>query len=274
MIVTQMDDLERNEYYAKLDQVFSAASEIYDRKVLSNFINVNIRNRELQILYRYSSNAKNILEIGCGTGEEAKRFIQKTGKSLQCIDISSGMVAFSTAKIEKAGLTKKFNARRLEAHNLKTLNKKFDMVYSFNGAFNTEPDISGLVSSLETSTASGSVLVFSIRNKKCLGESIIYTLIGRRPELKYRRSDTVEVEVVGQKILSRYYSRKEIIGLFSGKFKMRAVYGLGIVIPPYLAEKIRSGFLKTLISKMDLFLSSMPIFRTLGDETAYVMERR
>lgn len=265
---------ETEDYYIRLDLVFSKASGVYDSKILSNFVNVNIRDMELKILSRYAGGAENILEIGCGTGEESKRFIHETGKSLQCIDIASGMVAFSREKMRKAGLADKFGATRLAASKLIKMEKKFELVYSFNGAFNTEPDKDSLLKSLSLSMPKGSVIVFSLRNKKCLGEYLLYTLTGRTSELKKRRSGVVQVDVVGEKIGSTYYSKKEILSLFGKDFKLLAIYGLGIVIPPYMAEKVRSSLLKSIITKFDRFFSVLPVFRTLGDETAYVMERK
>ena len=262
------------EYYLHLDQVFSAASKIYDEKILSNFVNVNIRNLEMKILLKYSKPFQNILEIGCGTGEESKRFILKTGKCVQCIDIAAGMVAFSEEKMRRAGIENKFRATKLGAGNLKAKGEKFGLIYSFNGAFNTEPDTNSLMESLLSSTEKGSIIIFSLRNKKCLGESMAYTLTGRISELKVIRSDIVEVEVAGEKIRSRYYSKKEVLDLFSKEFRLKSVYGLGIVIPPYMAERIKNKFLRSFISKLDHLLSSLPFFRNLGDETAYIMERK
>ncbi len=262
------------EYYTHLDQVFSAASKNYDEKILSNFVNVNIRNMEMKILFRYSRPFQNILEIGCGTGEESKRFILNTGKSLQCIDIAAGMVAFSEEKMRKAGIESKFKAMRLGAGNLKAMGEKFELIYSFNGAFNTEPDTHSLVESLMSSTEEGSMIIFSVRNKKCLGESIFYGLTGRISELKVRRSNIVEVEVAGEKIRSRYYSKKEVMELFSKWFRLKSVRGLGITMPPYMAERIQNEFLRSFVAKLDRLLSGIPFFRTMGDETAYIMERK
>ena len=75
-------------YYETLDKVFSEAAKIYDKKILSNFINVNIRSSEMQTLLKYSKRGKSILEIGCGTGEEASKFILKTGNGVTCLEKS------------------------------------------------------------------------------------------------------------------------------------------------------------------------------------------
>ncbi|EQD61538.1 Methyltransferase type 11, partial [mine drainage metagenome] len=78
-----------------LSETFSKAASIYDKKIRQNFINLYIRDREVSTLLKYYTKGKKVLEIGCGTGEECRRFIQATGASVVGLDISQGMIDFA-----------------------------------------------------------------------------------------------------------------------------------------------------------------------------------
>lgn len=263
-----------DEYYRNLDRVFSEASPIYDQKVLSNFINVNIRRQEMKLLLRLSVNRNRILEIGCGTGEEASAFIRSTGKPLTCIDISSGMISAATSKMEKYGISNLFTSYNIAARNSAAIGSVFDLIYSFNGAMNTEPDIRGMIESIGRITRKGSIVMVTVRNKFCLGERIVYALAGRGKMLPDRRGDFVEVEVAGNRIRSRYYDSQEIRSFFEDSFTLRKIRGHAVVLPPYLADRIRGKILRRIVCRLDDILSVLPFFRRMGDEVTHVLEKQ
>jgi len=260
------------EYYETLDKVFSEASNIYDKKILSNFVNVNIRSLEMQTLLKYSKSKESILEIGCGTGEEAKRFILKTGNRVTCLEISSGMIDFAISKMTKSGVLDKFTAVKGPSYEIKSIGHTFDLIYSFNGAFNTEPRIREAAEAIYDTLNNEGILIFSIRNRKCLGEIILYSILGREEKVKDRISEETYVEVVGNKIKSKYYSPDEILKIFE-KFKLVEKKSLAIILPPYLAEKVPSSIWRRLLTLLETVLSSIPIFSSYGDEVLYVFKK-
>ncbi|MCL4451966.1 MAG: class I SAM-dependent methyltransferase [Candidatus Thermoplasmatota archaeon] len=260
------------EYYENLDKVFSEAAKIYDKKILSNFINVNIRSLEMQTLLKHCKSWMSILEIGCGTGEEASKFILRTGIAVTCLEISRGMIEFARSKMEKIGALKKFTAVRGASYEVKSIGHSFDLIYSFNGAFNTEPRIREVASAIYDTLSDNGILIFSVRNKICLGEIILYSVLGRDEKVKDRIAEETYVEVVGHQVKSKYYSPDEILSIF-GKFKLVEKKGLAITLPPYLAEKIHSSILRRLLISLETVLSSIPIFSSFGDEVLYVFQK-
>ncbi len=256
-----------------LSDTFSKASSVYDEKIRQNFINRYIRDREVSTLLKYYKNGKKVLEIGCGTGEECRRFIQSTGASVVGLDISHGMIEFATQKMAKSGLEGKFAGICSPASQCKILNEKFGTIYSFNGAMNTEPDIQGFIESLCSLTETGSVLVLSLRNRRCFGELIVYGILGNTFRKRYRKEDLVDVEVVGVKIPSRYFSSKEVLHLFSD-FRSLRIIGLGVVLPPSLASRVNSRLARKIVTSLEILFSSLPFLKKMGDETLYVLERK
>ena len=260
------------DYYTELDLIFSEAASIYDKKILSNFININIRKIELKTLIEYTRGRNSVLEIGCGTAEEASKFILETGKKVTCLEISSGMIDFSTAKIRRLGISDNFMAVKGAASNIRSLGRSFDLIYSFNGALNTEPRIKETAEGIRDSLNHNGILIFSVRNRKCLGEILLYSILGKRENIRKRMEETTYVEVVGNKIGSTYYSPEEIRSIFK-EFTLVKKKGLAIILPPYLAERVTSNFARQIISLMGMLLSSIPIFSSLGDEILYVFRK-
>ena len=261
-----------DEYYRNLESVFSAASEIYDSRILGNFINVNIRTIELHTLLKYSNNSFEILEVGCGTGEEASKFIQATGKKLIGVDISPEMLRFARNKMSMLGVGNMFETINLPAWSLRKIDRQLDLIYSFNGALNTEPRIKEAGDAMYDVLKDGGVLILSVRNRRCFGETIIYKVLGRNQFIERREKATTEVEVVGRSVKSFYYSPKEILKLFN-RFKLREMIGLAILLPPYLAGKVRSSLVKGGIRNGEKILARLPPFTSLGDETLYVFQK-
>lgn len=256
-----------------LSETFSKAASIYDMKIRQNFINLYIRDREVSTLLKYYKKGRKVLEIGCGTGEECRRFIQSTGASVVGLDISQGMLDFASQKMARSGLEEQFTGIRSPASKSGALNEKFGTIYSFNGAMNTEPDVQGFLESLRSLTERGSILVLSLRNRRCLGELIVYGTLGNTFRKRYRKENLVDVEVVGVKIPSRYFSTEEVLNLFSD-FRTLKIIGLGIVLPPSLASRVNSPLARRLVTYLELLFSSLPIIKKMGDETLYVLERR
>lgn len=73
--------------------------------------------------YIKSENKKSILEIGAGTGNDS-RFFMDCGLSVIAVDLSSEMV--------KLCREKNIEAYELDYYNISSLNKKFDCIWSMN----------------------------------------------------------------------------------------------------------------------------------------------
>ncbi len=264
---------DKEAYYKMLDQVFSRASALYDERILSNFVNVSIRNIEMSILLSYSFRGCVALEIGQGTGEESSRYIKATGNRLDAIDVSGGMVDYSRMKMARLGFDGLYNAIQLPASDIGHLNKTYDIVYSFNGLINTEPDLTDLKDGINKITKPGSAIILSFRNTSCLGENLI-RLVSRRPNLgRDRTLESVDVQVAGDSVPSIYYSLDDAGKFIPESFRIIGIYGLAVLLPPYLAGIVKSGMAKKIISAAERAICFLPFFRTHGDEILIVARR-
>ncbi len=272
-LIQKMLGKDKEAYYKMLDQVFSRASAIYDERILSNFVNVSIRNIEMSILLSYSFRGCVALEIGQGTGEESSRYIKATGNRLDAVDVSGGMVNYSRVKMTRLGYGELYNAIQLPASDIAHLNKIYDIVYSFNGLINTEPDLTDLKDGINKITKPGSFIILSFRNSSCLGENLI-RLVSNRPDLgRDRTLASVDVQVAGDSVPSIYYSLDDAAKFIPENFRITGIYGLAVLFPPYLAGVVKSGIAKRIISAAERAICFLPFFRTHGDEILIVARR-
>ncbi len=260
-------------YYQHIDEVFSRAAVIYDWKIQANFVNRSIRSVEISTLLKYSRPGMSVLELGHGTGEEALKYIKETGNHVTGIDVAHGMAEFARDKIARNGLGHLFQSNVIPASRMGELGETFDIVYSFNGLINTEPDMERLIDGLLKITHRGSFFIVSFRNTSCFGETII-SMSGRgRRAVRARKANEVNVEVVGEKVASRYYSSFEIRKILGKNFRIRETLGLAVLFPPYLADKLSQRHLSSLISFADRLMGRLPVLNCLGDEVLIVAER-
>jgi SAM-dependent methyltransferase len=261
------------EYYDNLDRVFSEAALIYDKKILANFINVNIREKEVESVVKRFKNGWEVLEIGCGTGEEARKVMESTGCNLTCIDVSKGMIDFASSKIKKFGLENKFRGMKIPASSIGSIGGTFQIVYSFNGALNNEPQLPTFFNSLKDTVGTGGFFIVSVRNRFSLGEIIVDSLRFKFGSLFKRFSGEMTVEVVGKGLKSHYFFNSEFRKLVPSCFKLERMSGLGIFVIPSYYERIKSESVRSLLSRLEAAFTNLPLFKHLGDETLFVFQK-
>lgn len=260
--------------YNAIAEVFTSATEHYDEKISKNFINLLIRDIEVSVLSKYVKGEHRVLEIGCGTGQEALRLLRSSKVCIDCIDISNGMLKFATDKIKRAGIADRFNAIRLDAADLSGLRQKYDLIYSFNGALNTEPRIGQFSMKLLDVLKEGGYFIFSVRNRYCVSDFIYSTFRGKGNRIKLRLRGYVDVPVGDATVYSRYYSYNEINSMFRDSMELIEVVGLGNIIFPYIGEFFADYKLNSFISNVEMLTSRIFPLNLLGDEILYVYRRK
>ncbi|MCL4332367.1 MAG: class I SAM-dependent methyltransferase [Candidatus Thermoplasmatota archaeon] len=261
-------------YHEEVAEIFSEAAAVYDERIQANFLNRHVRRLELNELISVSTGMSDILEIGCGTSQEALNFVKNTGKRVTCIDISPGMISFSTGKFRGAGLSDHYSASVLPACRASELGREFDVVYSMNGALNTEPDLEQFFDSIMEITHVGSRVLLSFRNTFCLGEWLYFRIKGDRDLYRRKRGTYVDVPVVGRNVKSRYISLKELAKWMGDEFQIRKTKGLCFLFPPYTASFVRSGLIRKLVVAVETLASYLPFTGRLSDQIMVTAVRK
>jgi len=237
--------------YSAIAEAFDVIASNYDATYGpgANQLMAWMRDENLSLLQATFPPGFHLLEIGCGTGDEAIALAQH-GCRVTATDISPAMVNITREKAESAGLSDHISAMSLPAARLQELGsaKSFDGAYASFGSLNCEPDLEGLAAALASLLSPGAFFVCSIMPRFSLFETLWFLAHGRPVEAFRRRkpgwqqasittqgSGSVEVPV-------RYLSTSDLTKRFGSSFVLQQAISLGLVLPPpYLDDIYRNN---------------------------------
>ena len=201
-----------------------------------------------------------VLDIGCGTGEDALHLAQ-LGAQVLALDISPEMVRVARGK----GV----NARVLPIEGIHALAVAFDLVLSNFGGFNCVQDMSALHKTLAQLVRPEGHLAVCLMGRFCLWESAHYALRGRFKKAARRwRGETLTS--AGLRV--SYPTLKQVRQALSPSFNLVADVGIGVSVPPSFVEGTPAPLLNTLAS-LDARIGSSRIGRAMGDHRLFVFRR-
>ncbi len=188
-----------------------------------------------QVLEAAENKVLNILELNCGTGEDAL-FLAKRGHQVLATDISSGMVGVTAKKIKKAGLEALVNTKTLRIQQLQQLsNQKFDLIFSNFGGLNclSADELATMASTLPTLLNPNGRLIAVVMSSFCVWETI-YFLAKADIKNAFRRRDKegVVANLGASDIHTWYYSPSTFTAFFKTSFYRAAIKPIGIAVPP------------------------------------------
>lgn len=256
---------------------FDAVASIYDQ----SFSNTLIGKAQRDIVWKYldqhlPANPISILEINCGTGEDAT-YLAGKGHSVLATDASTEMIQIVSQKISTNNLSNKIETAIWDLNNpFPFANKKFDLIFSNFGGINClSPDaLKKLNTTCSQLLNENGKLIFVVMGRFCLMESIYFLLKGKFKSA-FRRSSKkpVQAKIGGDGMIDIwYYKPSELIRNFSPDFKYVTKRPVGLFVPPSYLENYFSKRKKTfrLFLKVDRTFSSMSFTSSLSDH--YIIE--
>lgn len=205
-------------------------------------------------------NAARVLDIGCGTGEDAARLLAY-GADVLAIDISPRMVAIARSRGVKA--------RVLGAEELSRAGERFDCVLSNFGALNCIANFAALREPLSNAVRPGGYAVLCIFSRFCAWETVWFLIHGR-PRSAFRRLSSKAETRSGLTV--HYRGVREIRRALHPNFKLIARFGIGIAVPPSFIPSLPNHALD-LAACIDQKISSLPGFRAIADHTLLIFKR-
>ena len=167
------------------------------------------RDQVWRVLERTFRPGDRVLDLGCGTGEDAK-FLAQRGVRVLGIDSSGEMIHQARRRtIEGAA----FETRRIE--DLAEIEGRFDGAISNFGALNCVRDLSFVAKELARLLAPGSPVVICVLSRFCLGETARFARQGQFR--KACRRWTGETEWRGTRVY--YRSQNAIREAFAPHFR-------------------------------------------------------
>jgi SAM-dependent methyltransferase len=270
------------QHYLQVAQAFDRAAENYDTLYRANPVMAWLRRESLAVLQATFPPGSRLLEIGCGTGEEALA-LARAGYRVVATDISPAMIEAARAKAGEGQDNVTWHvlpagqlARLLDDHGPGA----FGGAYASFGALNCEPDLAPALAALAHLLQPGAGLVCSVMNRWCAWE-IAWGLLHLQPRQAFRRlrkgwHDAGLASPEGcLAVPTRYYSPHDLTQLARPHFRARRVHGLPVLLPPpYLAHLLvqHPAFFER-IEKLERRLRDRFPFRAWGDHFLIVLER-
>lgn len=240
---------------------FDRHAPVYDRV----FSAAQIRSEVWEIADSYFSTGMHVLDLGCGTGEDALHFAER-GLNVTAIDVSPRMIAELT---RKAG-----NTVHSEVADMRTYvvtPDRFDAVFSNFGALNCVSDLDWLN---RMPLSPGAHLVLTTMGRFYPLESAVFLLKGR-PRMALRRfGRRCEAVVEGVRFNVYYHGLSAIRRALRPKFELKQVRGLRSLLPaPGLEHLERFGGLRFL-EPLDRWLCSRRLTAAWADHFVSVWRWR
>jgi len=251
----------------------------YDAVLIENKINAYMRSQMIDEERRTFSPGDNLLEIGCGTGDEALE-LAKRGCRVIAVDPSEGMLNQARSKANRVpfGVRVRFlkgYAREIGALVSGIATLPFDGAYS-SFALSYETNLELVSEALARYIKPGGFFLAALMNRVCAAEGLL--AIGTlHPSIAGRRLAPITRHKVGQvdtSIIAR--TVHEVNRVFNPFFKLVDLRGLPVVLPPAYLNRLTRRFpgVMELAEQIDAKTARLPILRGLGDHTLFKFRRR
>ncbi len=179
-------------------------------------------------------NARRVLDLGCGTGEDAVR-LARAGAEVVAIDPSINMLQIARRKAESSGCAARIQFLCASMEDLAAVLKgggRFDGVLSNFGAINCIPDLPRLTRELAASIEPGAPLLWVLLGPRVPWEWLWFLARGE-PTKAWRRLRPEGVRWRGLTI--RYPAPADLAGFLSPYFTITRISPLGFSLPPTYA---------------------------------------
>jgi ubiquinone/menaquinone biosynthesis C-methylase UbiE len=269
---------------SQADTTFEASAVAFDRiapRYDSIFTESTIGQAQRKAVWQCAIKAfptkLRLLELNCGTGADAFHFASQ-GFEVTACDVSPEMIQQARRKAiseDPKGNTQ-FLVRATEEISGLPLERPFEGVFSNFSGLNCVEDLAQVAQSLSHMLQPKATALFCFSTRYCLWEMAWYIVQGdiRRA---FRRCRGICRTQVGGAVLNVYYPKlRHIRRAFSPHFRVKAVYGIGVTVPPsYVQEWIsRRPALLRKLEQIDAIVRACPGLRVLGDHMLVQLERR
>lgn len=214
----------------------------------------------------------NILELNCGTGEDAL-WLAADNRKVIATDISEKMI--SIAK-EKTGGLPNIDAIQLSFTDLTTklAGKKFELIFSNFGGLNCadENELQKLGKQLYDLAEDKATVAFVVMSTNCWWENLYFFLKG----MKRRRHAKTIATLNGASFPVWYYSPKQLELIFEPYYEKLYQKPVGLFIPPSYLNGffLRKRFLLKFLSVLEAIFGSFNFLANNADHYLMIFKKK
>lgn len=257
---------------------FDAAAGSYDRDFTATRLGRRYRERVWSELATTFQTGDRVLELGCGTGEDAV-WLARRGIRVLATDSSEAMLDAARRKAAAAGVEHLVTTRRLDLGATGTsrdLNGPFEGVLSNFGALNCVPDRRPLARALAGLVAPGGRVLVVVMGPFCPWE-VAWHLLHGKPATAFRRlRQGAPVPIApGQAVRVWYPTPRRLRREFEPSFRRLGLTGIGCFLPPPYLEHLEDTRPRTIgrLAALEARWHGVPQLGWLADHFLLTLER-
>jgi len=238
-----------------------------------------LRQRVLDRVSRCLPGKARILDVGCGTGDDAIWFASQ-GHDVVATDVSAGMLDVTRRK--RAAVPREVRAKlaiaRYDATGRSDALPKgeFDLVFSNFGALNCIQDLRPFFEDIHGHTASSGTVALTLMGPFCLWETIGFAVRGdwHRAARRWNGHSTYKLDAAVQAVW--YHTVSAVKAMAGHRFEVLDVSGVGVFVPStefFPVCEARPGLFRSLAKVESKIGASWPFCR-MGDHFLILLRPR
>jgi ubiquinone/menaquinone biosynthesis C-methylase UbiE len=248
-----------------MEAAFDHIAQAYDSHFTTSETGQLLRRQVWQYLEKVMPELSGleILELNCGTGEDALLF-GKRGFNILATDVSEEMLKVTQSKALLHSVQHRVNSRLLDLSNMEdaTFDKKFNLIFSNFGGLNciNLESLEKLVNRLPHLLSPGGRFIGVIMPRFCLIETLYFIYKRQLPQAFRRmKKEGVMANLQNSSVRTWYYSPGQLRTLAKKNFVTLRIRPVGIALPPsygehYFSTRKRSlRFLEKVENKLNRF---------------------
>jgi SAM-dependent methyltransferase len=215
-----------------------------------------------------------VLELGCGTGEDAVH-LARSGVRVLATDPAEAMVRETRAKAERTGVAARVTTRALDAGRLDDveLDGPFDGAFSNFGALNCVEDLAPVSAGLSRHVRPGGRVLLCLMGRYVPWEWAWFLWRGDRRSA-FRR--LAPGGTVWRGLGVSYPPLRELRRVFAPGFRFTGARAIGAFVPPSYVEATaaRHPRLLAALDALERSVEAVPPLPSLADHVLLELERR
>jgi ubiquinone/menaquinone biosynthesis C-methylase UbiE len=212
-------------------------------------------------LESYFRAGHHLLDLGCGTGEDALH-LEQAGVRVSAFDASPGMVQVARER----GIA----ANVLTLEDLDKLDGAFDGALSNFGALNCVAEPHRLRAPLARLIRPGGFLALCVIGRFCLWETAHFLMRGELRKATRRWSGSSTSASLNLQVF--YPTTERLCKIFAPDFTLIESTGIGVFVPPSYAGALPTATLANLAAA-DRRIAHLPGVRALADHRLLIFKR-
>lgn len=271
----QTDVMPTRSHLSDVAAAFDGIAGAFDEN-FENLITAELRRRLYSVVTSLVPGDSTIIDVNCGTGIDAL-FLAEHGYRVTGIDVSRTMIARARKKLaSRRNLQATFipgSFDDLPANHAEPV----DLVMSNFGGINCSDNLGRTARAIGSVIKPGGYFVGVIMPRFSLWETVSFLLRLRWKDAARRmRGGSVATGFGEHSFRVQYYSPRDVRRSFGDGFNVKRISALSVVAPTPQSTGFARNHprLVSLLFRLDNYLESIPVLRSIGDHYIIVLQKQ